>query len=55
MARVEELFKKRGQRVIMLPQTALDAKKRTIDLTLLIEAAPSKTVAPQFAASASGI
>ncbi len=40
VSRIEEFFKKRGQRVNVLPQTAIDAKKHTIDLTLLIEAAP---------------
>lgn len=40
VGRIEELFNKRGQRVSVLPQTVLDAKKHTIDLTILIEAAP---------------
>ena len=40
IGRIEALFKKRGQRVNVVPQTAVDAKKHTIDLTLLVEAAP---------------
>jgi outer membrane protein assembly factor BamA len=40
IGRLEEFFKKRGQRVNVLPQTAIDAKKHTIELTILIEDKP---------------
>ena len=38
--RIEDFFKKRGQRVNVLPQTVVEPKKHTVDLTILIEAAP---------------
>jgi outer membrane protein insertion porin family len=38
VARVKAFFEKRGQQVNIEPETVIDAKKKTIDLTLVIEA-----------------
>ena len=38
VARVKAFFEKRGQQVDIEPETVIDAKKKTIDLTLVIEA-----------------